>query len=204
MTWARAPAGLASGPRMLNAVRTARARRTGMTAFMAGWRLGACRKAKRWRRRDSAPAAGVSEMGMPRASRTSAEPQSEVTARLPCLATVAPAAAATSAAAVEMLKSGCRRLLCRRCRPGARVRRRRGGRGLRQQAWLQRSRPVRARSLRERRWPRAKQRVAGSAGCRADRPRCYLRGPGPAGRAPGCARGPRAARRRASCSHAEP
>jgi hypothetical protein len=43
-------------------------------------------------------------MGMPRASRTSAEPVCDVTARLPCLATVAPAAAATSAAAVEMLK----------------------------------------------------------------------------------------------------
>ena len=41
---------------------------------------------------------------MLRASRTSAEPQAEVTARLPCLATVAPAAAATRAAAVEMLK----------------------------------------------------------------------------------------------------
>ena len=43
-------------------------------------------------------------MGMPRASRTSAEPHEEVTARLPCLATLAPAAAATRAAAVEMLK----------------------------------------------------------------------------------------------------
>ena len=41
---------------------------------------------------------------MPRASRTSADPHAEVTARLPCLATVAPAAAATRAAAVEMLK----------------------------------------------------------------------------------------------------
>ncbi len=43
-------------------------------------------------------------MGMPRASRTSAEPQAEVMARLPCLATRTPAAAATRAAAVEMLK----------------------------------------------------------------------------------------------------
>ena len=43
-------------------------------------------------------------MGTPRASRTSAEPQREVTARLPCLATLAPAAAATSAAPVEILK----------------------------------------------------------------------------------------------------
>ena len=43
-------------------------------------------------------------MGTPRASKTSADPQREVTARLPCLATSAPAAAATRAAPVEMLK----------------------------------------------------------------------------------------------------
>ena len=43
-------------------------------------------------------------MGTPRASSTSAAPQSEVTARLPCLATLAPAAAATSAAPQEILK----------------------------------------------------------------------------------------------------
>jgi hypothetical protein len=43
-------------------------------------------------------------MGTPRASSTSAAPHSEVTARLPCLATLAPAAAATSAAPDEMLK----------------------------------------------------------------------------------------------------
>ncbi len=41
---------------------------------------------------------------MPRASRTSAEPVCEVTARLPCLATVAPVAAATRAAAVESVE----------------------------------------------------------------------------------------------------
>ena len=40
----------------------------------------------------------------PRASRTSAEPEREVMERLPCLATLAPAPAATKAAAVEMLK----------------------------------------------------------------------------------------------------
>jgi len=39
----------------------------------------------------------------PSASSTSAEPQAEETARLPCFATAAPAAAATSAAAVEIL-----------------------------------------------------------------------------------------------------
>ncbi len=43
-------------------------------------------------------------MGTPRASRTSAAPHCDVTARLPCLATLAPAAAATSAAPQEILK----------------------------------------------------------------------------------------------------
>ena len=43
-------------------------------------------------------------MATPRASSTSAEPQAEVMARLPCLATGTPAAATTKAAAVEMLK----------------------------------------------------------------------------------------------------
>ena len=40
----------------------------------------------------------------PRARRTSEEPEREVMERLPCLQTGTPAAAATSAAAVEMLK----------------------------------------------------------------------------------------------------
>src|SRR5580698_10426588 len=104
MTCAEAPAGLVRGPRMLKTVRTPRARRTGMTAFMAGCMAGAWRKAKRWARRAWAAAVGVRLTGMPRASRTSAEPHWEVMARLPCLATEAPAAAATRAAAVEMLK----------------------------------------------------------------------------------------------------
>ena len=40
----------------------------------------------------------------PKASNTSAEPQRELAERLPCFATRAPAAEATIAAAVEMLK----------------------------------------------------------------------------------------------------
>ncbi len=39
----------------------------------------------------------------PSASSTSADPETELTARFPCFATAAPAAAATIAAAVEML-----------------------------------------------------------------------------------------------------
>src|SRR5260370_29960862 len=104
MTCAEAPAGLESGPTRWKMERMPRARRTGMTAFIAGWRLGAWKKAKRCLRSEAAPWAGERSTGMPRASRTSAEPHCEVTARLPCLATFAPAAAATRAAAVEMLK----------------------------------------------------------------------------------------------------
>ena len=52
---------------------------------------------------DSAMAAGGRSMAMPSASSTSAEPLCELAARLPCLATAAPEAAATMAAAVEML-----------------------------------------------------------------------------------------------------
>src|SRR2546422_8469659 len=43
-------------------------------------------------------------MRTPSASSTSAEPHLEVNDRLPCLATTAPAPAATNAAAVEILK----------------------------------------------------------------------------------------------------
>jgi hypothetical protein len=53
---------------------------------------------------ESAICAGVRSSRKPSSSRTSALPESDETERLPCLATPAPAAAATSAAAVEMLK----------------------------------------------------------------------------------------------------
>ena len=43
-------------------------------------------------------------MLMPSVSTTSAEPQSEETERLPCLATLSPAPATTKAVAVETLK----------------------------------------------------------------------------------------------------
>src|ERR1700709_1396757 len=55
-------------------------------------------------RRAAAASAGVSIVGTPNASSTSAEPHRDVIALFPCLATFAPAAAATSAAAVEILK----------------------------------------------------------------------------------------------------
>ena len=52
---------------------------------------------------DRAIRSGSSSRSKPSASSTSAEPVCDEAARLPCFATPAPAAAATSAAAVEML-----------------------------------------------------------------------------------------------------
>src|SRR4051794_12067908 len=54
----------------------------------------------------SAIAAGSRSIRAPSASSTSAEPQRPVADRLPCFATVAPAAAASNAAVVETLKLG--------------------------------------------------------------------------------------------------
>src|ERR1700749_2901193 len=103
MIWAGAPAGLVRGPARLKMVRKPRARRRDWTRFIAGWSAGAKRKVNPVARRQSADCRGVRATGTPRASRTSAEPHFEVMPRLPCLATLAPAAAATRAAAVEML-----------------------------------------------------------------------------------------------------
>jgi hypothetical protein len=55
-------------------------------------------------RKDTATSSGEMETLTPSASRTSALPDFDETDRPPCLATRAPAAAATNAAVVEMLK----------------------------------------------------------------------------------------------------
>src|SRR3546814_11002699 len=52
----------------------------------------------------SAPGAGLSTRFAPRASSTSALPDEDDALRLPCLAILTPAAAATNMAAVEILK----------------------------------------------------------------------------------------------------
>ena len=79
-------------------------RRTGPACFMAGWKLGANRNVTRAARSTRAAATASRLIRTPSASRTSAEPHLDVNDRLPCLATTAPAPAATSAAAVETLK----------------------------------------------------------------------------------------------------
>src|SRR5690606_35096690 len=101
---AGAPAGLVSGPRMLNSVRTPISRRTGATTFIAGWEAGAYMKPMPVRAMDSATASGASSIAAPSASYASALPEVEDTLRPPCLATRPPAAAITKLDAVEMLK----------------------------------------------------------------------------------------------------
>ena len=111
-----APAGLVSGPTRLNAVRTPISRRVGPAWRIAGWkraRTGTRSRARATRRR--AESASWS-MRTPSASSTSAEPDFEVIARLPCLATGTPAAATTSADVVEMLNVPRRRRRYRRRR----------------------------------------------------------------------------------------
>ena len=85
-------------------VRTPISRRTGATTFIAGWWMGANMKPMPQRWIDCATCSGCSSMLAPRASSTSALPELEDTLRLPCLATRAPAAAATNIEQVEMLK----------------------------------------------------------------------------------------------------
>ena len=104
MSWRRAPAGLVSGPRTLNRVRTPSSRRTPITSFIAGWKSGAKRKAMPISSRARPAPSGAISTSTPSAASTSALPERDDTERLPCLATATPPAAATRAAAVEMLK----------------------------------------------------------------------------------------------------
>src|SRR5438105_4937622 len=78
-------------------------RRTAAACSIAGWGAGAKRKPKPSSSIDRAIRTAGSSSSKPSASSTSAEPDADETARFPCLATPAPAAAATSAAPVEMI-----------------------------------------------------------------------------------------------------
>src|SRR4051794_17045671 len=106
MTWRRAPAGLVSGPRKLKIVRTASSLRTGTTKRVAPWWAGANMKPKPTSSMQRATASGLRSMRTPSASSTSAEPDSPVAERLPCLATPQPCPAAISAAVVDTLNVG--------------------------------------------------------------------------------------------------
>ena len=99
-------AGLSSGPRKLKIVLwpwAAHSLRAGTMCRKAGWYLGAKKNAKSCARSDRRAAAGSQSNGMPSASITSALPTGDVLARLPCLTTRTPAAAAIRPTVVEML-----------------------------------------------------------------------------------------------------
>ena len=99
------PAGLASGPSRLNTVRTPSTRRTGITARIAGCRRGANRKAKPPRVEQRAERLRLEvQRHAQRLEHVGASRSASETERLPCLATAAPHAAATSAAPVEILR----------------------------------------------------------------------------------------------------
>ena len=85
-------------------VRTPISRRTGATFFIALWCAGAYMKPMPVASMHSATCFGVSSRLTPSASITSAAPDFDDTPRPPCLATRAPAAAATKIVVVEMLK----------------------------------------------------------------------------------------------------
>ncbi len=85
-------------------VRTPSSRRTGAACFIALWWLGANMKPTPTSSMHWPTCAGVRLMLTPSASITSAAPDFDDTARPPCLATRAPAAAVTKVVAVEMLK----------------------------------------------------------------------------------------------------
>ncbi|MNV22938.1 hypothetical protein D3C71_1139350 [compost metagenome] len=99
-----APTGLVSGPRMLKMVRTPISRRTGATTFIAGWCIGANMKPMPVSSMTRATCVGFNSITAPSASTASALPDLDDTLRLPCLATLAPAAATTNIEQVEMLK----------------------------------------------------------------------------------------------------
>ena len=80
------------------------ARRTGAAWRKAGWSSGANMNTIPVSASTSAIPSGESSIATPSDSSTSALPHFEVNERLPCLATRTPPAAATMAAAVEMLK----------------------------------------------------------------------------------------------------
>ena len=85
-------------------MRTPSARRSPARRASTGWYAGAKMKQHPAARRHRCTPSGSRSIFTPNRSSTSAAPTRPLTARLPCLATGTPAAAATSAAPVEMLK----------------------------------------------------------------------------------------------------
>ena len=101
--WAIGCAGLAKGPEEVERRRDAELASRGPRAAAPGGSAGRTGSRCRPGRPPAAEPRGVRSSTTPSASSTSAAPQAEDAARLPCLTTLAPAAAATIAAMVEML-----------------------------------------------------------------------------------------------------
>ena len=103
MSWCAGLAGLHSGPIKLNTVRNGRLRLTAASRARPGWYLGANKKASETSARQRRDTSGSGSNATPSAASTSVLPARLVAARFPCFTTGALHAAATMAAAVEML-----------------------------------------------------------------------------------------------------
>src|SRR6266702_777208 len=97
------PAGLDSGPSRLKIVRVASSTRVGPTFFMAGWCDGANMKPIPASAMQRPTCSGVMSILTPSEDNTSAAPERDDSARLPCLATGTPEPATMNAAQVETL-----------------------------------------------------------------------------------------------------
>ena len=97
------PAGLDRGPSRLKIVRVANSTRVGPTFFIAGWCEGANMKPipASWTQRPTC--SGLRSIFTPSEDNTSAEPERDDSARLPCLATGTPVPATMKEAQVETL-----------------------------------------------------------------------------------------------------
>src|ERR1700754_3700261 len=97
------PAGLASGPNRLKIVRVASSTRVGPTFFQAGWCEGANMKTIPVSATQRPTCSGVISILTPSDDSTSAAPERDDSARLPCLATGTPVPATMNEAQVETL-----------------------------------------------------------------------------------------------------
>src|SRR3984893_11359533 len=97
------PAGLDSGPSKLKIVRVASSTRVGPTFFQAGWCDGANMKPMPASVTQGPTCSGVMSILTPSEDSTSAAPERDESARLPCLATGTPAPATMNEAQVETL-----------------------------------------------------------------------------------------------------
>src|SRR5487761_1292668 len=102
--WYLAPAGLHRGPSTLKTVLIESSLRGTAAKRNDGWKMGANRNPMPASSTQRATPSGPRSTFTPSCSSTSAEPHSDEAARLPCLATRAPQAAATIADSVEILK----------------------------------------------------------------------------------------------------